>query len=90
MPEFSIVPAHSAQGARRHNRLDQRSDQPLEARVKRECSELYPGIDPRVWYQVVQNGEYKDDLRGFWIQVEEWVTYVLAKHFDLQARPTLH
>jgi hypothetical protein len=90
MPELVLVPAHPAWGLRRLCRSDQRSDQPLEARVKRECSDLYPGIDPRVWYQVVLNGEYKDDLEGFWIQVEEWVTYVLAKHFDLQTRPVVH
>ena len=26
-------------------------------------------------------------MEGLWIQVSDWVTYVLAKHFDLQARP---
>ena len=99
MLEFVLVPAHpihpargshpaSRQRALLHSELS--SETPLEARVKRECAELYPGIDSRVWYQVVMNGEYKDDLEGFWIQVEEWVTYVLTKHFDVQARTTVH
>lgn len=63
---------------------------PLEARVKPECGHLYPGVDPKLWYRVVQEGEYKDDMEGLWIQVTDWVTYVLAKHFDLQARPEVH
>jgi hypothetical protein len=62
----------------------------LEARVKPECVHLYPGVDPKTWYQVVQEGEYRDDLEGLWIQVSDWVTYVLAEHFDLQARPGIH
>jgi hypothetical protein len=64
--------------------------QPLEARVKPECVDLYPGVDPKQWYRVVQEGEYKDDMEGLWIQVTDWVTYVLAKHFDLQARPEVN
>jgi hypothetical protein len=67
-----------------------RGSQPLEARVKPECVHLYPGVNPQMWYQVVQEGEYKDDMEGLWIQVNDWVTYVLAKHFDLQARPDVH
>jgi hypothetical protein len=67
-----------------------RGSQPLEARVKPECVHLYPGVDPQTWYQVVQEGEYKDEMEGLWIQVTDWVTYVLAKHFDLQARPGVH
>ena len=67
-----------------------RGSQPLEARVKPECMHLYPGVDPETWYQVVQEGEYKDEMEGLWIQVTDWVTYVLAKHFDLQARPDVH
>jgi len=63
---------------------------PMEARVKRECGPLYPGVDPKRWYPVVQEGEYKDDMEGLWIQVIERVTYVLARHFDLQARPGAH
>ena len=63
---------------------------PLEARVKPECGPLYPGVDPKRWYPVVQEGEYKDDMEGLWIQVTERVTYVLVKHFDLQARPEAH
>ena len=63
---------------------------PIEARVKRECTELYPGVEPGVWYKVVLDGEFRDDLEGFWIQVNDWVTYVLSKHFDVQARPDLH
>ena len=90
MLEFVLVPAHPAQGPRRRSRAAQHSDKPLEARVKRECADLYPGVDPRVWYQVLLDGEYQDDLEGFWIQVEEWVTYVLVKHFDVQTRPVVH
>jgi hypothetical protein len=62
----------------------------LEARVKPECVDLYPGVDPQQWYRVVQEGEYKDEMEGLWIQVTDWVTYVLAKHFDLQSRPEVH
>ena len=68
----------------------QSGDQNLEARVKPECVHLYPGVNPEVWYQVVQEGEYRDDMEGLWIQVSDWVTYVLAKHFDVQARPGMH
>lgn len=67
-----------------------RGSQPLEARVKPDCVSLYPGVDPQTWYQVVQEGEYKDEMEGLWIQVTDWVTYVLARHFDLQARPDIH
>ena len=67
-----------------------RGRQPLQARVKPDCVELYPGVDPQIWYEVVQEGEYKDEMEGLWIQVTDWVTYVLAKHFDLQARPDIH
>jgi hypothetical protein len=77
---------HAARSAGTANR----GRQPLEARVKPECVHLYPGVDPETWYQVVQEGEYKDDMEGLWIQVTDWVTYVLAKHFDLQARPGVH
>jgi hypothetical protein len=69
---------------------DQSGDKELEARVKPEFVHLYPGVDPKVWYQVVQEGEYRDDMEGLWIQVSDWVTYVLAKHFDVQARPGMH
>jgi hypothetical protein len=69
---------------------DQSGDQHREARVKPECVHLYPGVDPTVWYQVVQEGEYRDDMEGLWIQVSDWVTYVLAKHFDVQSRPGMH
>jgi hypothetical protein len=47
-------------------------------------------VDPKTWYQVVQEGEYKDDMEGLWIQVTDWVTYVLGKHFDVQDRPSAH
>lgn len=63
---------------------------PVRARVKPECVHLYPGVDPKQWYAVVQEGEYRDDMEGLWIQVTDWVTYVLAKHFDLETRPELH
>jgi hypothetical protein len=68
----------------------QSGDKHLEARVKPDWVQLYPGVDPRVWYQVVQEGEYRDDLEGLWIQVSDWVTYVLAKHFDVQVRLGMH
>ena len=69
---------------------DRSGDKPLEARVKPDCVHLYPGVDPQTWYQVVQEGEYRDEMEGLWIQVNDWVTYVLAKHFDLQSRPPVH
>jgi hypothetical protein len=69
---------------------DQSGDEHLEARVKPECVHLYPGVDPKTWYQVVQEGEYRDDMEGLWIQVSDWVTYVLAQHFDVKARPGMH
>jgi hypothetical protein len=62
----------------------------LEARVKPDCGHLYPAVDPGTWYQVVEVGEYRDEMEGLWIQVNDWVTYVLAKHFDLQSGPPLH
>jgi hypothetical protein len=68
----------------------QSGDQSLEARVKPDCVHLYPGVDPKVWYKVIQEGEYRDDMEGIWIQVSDWVTYVLAKHFDLQSRSAMH
>ena len=71
-------------GARDHG-----EDKDLQARVKPDCVHLYPGVDPQVWYQVVQEGEYRDDMEGLWIQVNDWVTYVLARHFDLQSRPPM-
>ena len=68
---------------------DQAGDHSLEARVKPDFVHLYPGVDPRTWYKVVQEGEYQDEMEGLWIQVSDWVTYVLAKHFDLQSRTML-
>ena len=68
----------------------QSGDQSLEARVKPDCVHLYPGVDPKTWYKVVQEGEYRDEMEGLWIEVSEWVTYVLAKHFDLQSRTATH
>jgi hypothetical protein len=68
---------------------DQAGDLSLEARVKPDCVHLYPGVDPKTWYKVVQEGEYRDEMEGLWIQVSDWVTYVLAKHFDLQSRTTM-
>lgn len=69
---------------------DQSGAQSLEARVKPDCVHLYPGVDPKVWYKVIQEGEYRDEMEGLWIQVSDWVTYVLAKHFDLQSRTATH
>ena len=68
----------------------QSGDSSLEARLKPDCTHLYPGVDPAVWYRVVQEGEYRDEMEGLWIQVNDWVTYVLAKHFDLQPRTEMH
>lgn len=75
---------------RRSSPSERRADPPTRARVKPECTHLYPGVDPQEWYQVVQEGEYKDDMEGLWIQVTDWVTYVLARHFDLDTRPGAH
>jgi hypothetical protein len=76
--------------ARRSTSTGPVGSRPLEAKVKPECGPLYPGVDPKLWYPVVQAGEYKDDMEGLWIQVTERVTYVLAKHFDLQPRAQTH
>jgi hypothetical protein len=70
--------------------VDRAGDKSLEARVKPQYVHLYPGVDPKTWYQVVQEGEYRDEMEGLWIQVTDWVTYVLAKHFDLQSRAGMH
>jgi hypothetical protein len=75
---------------RRETAPEQFDDKNLEARVKPDFVYLYPGVDPKTWYQVVQEGEYRDDMEGLWIQVSDWVTYVLAQHFDLQARAGMH
>jgi hypothetical protein len=72
------------------SRPDQSGEKSLEARLKSDCAHLYPGVDPAVWYRVVQEGEYRDEMEGLWIQVNDWVTYVLAKHFDLQSRTAMH
>ena len=80
----------SVSRTRRKTAPEQSGDKNLEARVKPDFVYLYPGVDPKMWYQVVQEGEYRDDMEGLWIQVSDWVTYVLAQHFDLQARPGIH
>jgi hypothetical protein len=93
MPEFSPNPLARSQTGLRSLRATgpgQSGDQSLEARVKPDCVHLYPGVDPKVWYKVVQEGEYRDEMEGLWIQVSDWVTYVLAKHFDLQSRTAMH
>ena len=93
MLEFTQYPQHILP---QHNRTPRSTgtgpigSRPMEARVKPECVHLYPGVDAKRWYPVVQEGEYKDDMEGLWIQVIERVTYVLAKHFDLQGRPEAH
>ena len=86
-PDSRLAAVHRAV---RHTAPQQAGDKNREARVKQECVHLYPGVDPETWYQVVQDGEYQDDMEGLWIQVSDWVTYVLAKHFDVQARPAMH
>jgi hypothetical protein len=85
-PHRRPVPLRSSQSTT----PDQKGKKSLEARVKPDCLHLYPGVDPNVWYQVVQEGEYRDEMEGLWIQVNDWVTYVLAKHFDLQSRTEMH
>lgn len=69
---------------------ERKADRPARARVKPEWVHIYPGVDPKEWYPVVQEGEYKDEMEGLWIQVSDWVTYVLAKHFDLDTRQGVH
>ena len=95
MLEFNFYPSlHSSWArARRSGKsaaVDHTGEKSLEARVKPECVHLYPGVDPKTWYRVVQEGEYRDEMEGLWIQVTDWVTYVLAKHFDLQSRAGMH
>jgi hypothetical protein len=93
MLEFNPNPSARSQGGRgslRSAAPGQSGDQSLEARVKPDCVHLYPGVDPKIWYKVVQEGEYRDEMEGLWIQVSDWVTYVLAKHFDLQSRTAMH
>jgi hypothetical protein len=89
-PHPSPLSREDSQRSRRSSEPDRSGDQPLEARVKPQYVELYPGVDPAVWYTVLQEGEYKDEMEGLWIQVKDWVTYVLAQHFDLQARRGMH
>jgi hypothetical protein len=95
MLEFNIYPLpHSgsvrALRAGKSIGVDRTGDKSLEARVKPEYVHLYPGVDPKTWYRVVQEGEYRDEMEGLWIQVTDWVTYVLAKHFDLQSGAGMH
>jgi hypothetical protein len=95
MLEFNPYPSprgYPVQGLRSRRSVapDHTGEKSLEARVKPGCVHLYPGVDPKTWYLVMQEGEYRDDMEGLWIQVNDWVTYVLAKHFDLQARSETH
>lgn len=93
MLEFNDCPQHILPALRRARRSISTGpvgSRPLEARVKPECGSLYPGVDPKQWYPVIQEGEYTDDMEGLWIQMTERVTYVLAKHFDVQGRPEAH
>jgi hypothetical protein len=93
MLQFDSYPSPGSRRVERMARpaeLDHSGEKPLEARVKPDCVHLYPGVDPQTWYEVVQEGEYRDEMEGLWIQVNDWVTYVLAKHFDLQSRPPAH
>jgi hypothetical protein len=87
-PNHQPSPAHFNP----HQRADagRTGERPLEARVKPDCVHLYPGVDPAIWYAVVQEGEYRDEMEGFWIQVSDRVTFVLGDHFDLQARANIH
>jgi hypothetical protein len=94
MLEFNLDPSPCVRPAylrsSRSTAPDRTGETNLEARVKPGCVHLYPGVDPKIWYKVVQEGEYRDEMEGLWIQVSDWVTYVLAKHFDLQARSEIH
>jgi hypothetical protein len=94
MLEINFLPSHHPGSVRSlcsvKNDLGRAGDKSLEARVKPECVHLYPGVDPKTWYPVVQEGEYRDEMEGLWIQVTDWVTYVLARHFDLQSRAELN
>jgi hypothetical protein len=94
MLEFNFYPSpHSGSRgprSRQSTDLGHTGDKKLVARVKPECVHLYPGVDPKTWYRVVQEGEYRDEMEGLWIQVTDWVTYVLAKHFDLQSPAEMH
>jgi hypothetical protein len=95
MLQYNPIPSRHdrATGSQRCGRIlaaGRTGEHNLEARVKPDCVHLYPGVDPSTWYEVVQEGEYRDEMEGLWIQVSDWVTYVLAKHFDLQTRPGLH
>jgi hypothetical protein len=91
MLQFNFSPSpHSRPKAHASPRLGVSGEKSLEARVKPDCVHLYPGVDPRTWYQVLEEGEYRDEMQGLWIQVNDWVTYVLAKHFDVQSRPPVH
>jgi hypothetical protein len=89
-PYHQPRPRKTHLGSGRRVTPGQAGDQSLEARVKPQFVHLYPGVDPKTWYQVLQEGEYRDEMEGLWIQVSDWVTYVLAKHFDLQSRSALH
>jgi hypothetical protein len=88
--DFYQLPRTPARQTTRTVAPDHTGEQNLEARVKPDCVHLYPGVDPKTWYRVVQEGEYRDEMEGLWIQVSDWVTYVLAKHFDLQSRTATH
>jgi hypothetical protein len=89
--QFDFSPSsHSHPKVHAAQRRAVSGEKSLEARVKPDCVHLYPGVDPRTWYQVLEEGEYHDEMQGLWIQVNDWVTYVLAKHFDLQSRPPVH
>jgi hypothetical protein len=92
MYQVNVHPSPASPPAARTSgrRLGDSGEKSREARVKPDCVHLYPGVDPQTWYQVVQEGEYRDEMEGLWIQVNDWVTYVLAKHFDVQSRPPLH
>ena len=94
MHEFDPYPSPQPGPARLRSspsiRPAQSGDSSLEARLKPDCAHIYPGVDPAVWYRVLQEGEYRDEMEGLWIQVNDWVTYVLAKHFDVQSRAEMH
>jgi hypothetical protein len=88
---YPLLPVSAAEVPRSvRSAAPDRTGKSLQARVKPECGHLYPAVDPNTWYAVVQEGEYRDEMEGLWIQVSDRVTYVLKKHFDLQSRREMH
>ena len=92
MLEFNYYPRHILSRAPAGAALGAgpTGSRPLEARVKPEWVPCIPGWIRSDGIRWCRRESTKDDMEGLWIQVSERVTYVLAKHFDLQARPEVH